>query len=79
MSYLEEYVDWLRGENQALYDELARQEREIKDLKKKIETYERQEKALEKAEQLSNECSVNKHLLYHIADLIDEWRGIPNV
>lgn len=78
MPYLEEYVDWLRGENQALYDELAKQEKEIKDLKKKIETYKRQEIALEKAEQLSNECSVNKQLLYHIADLLDDWRGIPH-
>lgn len=72
MSYLEEYVDWLKDENQALYDALAKQEKENKNLKKKIREYEYREELLNEAEMLKRKADYFDLLLAYF----DEWRGI---
>lgn len=72
MSYLEEYVDWLKEENQALYDELAKREKEIENLRKKIRKYERQEELLDEVETLREKADSYDRLL----EYFDEARGI---
>lgn len=72
MPYKEEYVDWLRGENQALYDALAKQEKENEKLRKKIREYQYQEKLLNEVELLKRKADFFDLLLAYF----DEWRGI---
>lgn len=72
MSYLEEYVDWLKDENQALYDVLAKQEKEIENLKKKIREYEYKEDLLNEAESLKRKADSFDRLL----EYFNEWQGI---
>lgn len=72
MPYLEEYVDWLRCENQALYDELAKREKEIENLRKKVMKYERQEELFEEMETLKRKADSYDRLL----EYFNEARGI---
>lgn len=72
MRYLEEYVNWLKDENQALYDELGKREREIENLRKRIREYEIQEEALKEAESLKAKAESYDRLLGYF----NEWHGI---
>lgn len=73
MEYLEEYVNWLKDENQALYDELANKDKEIENLRKKIKKYERQEKLLNEAESLKKKANYYDQLLEHISMIVGEY------
>ena len=70
MAYLEEYVDWLKYENQALYDK----EKEIEDLRKKIMKYERQEELLKEVETLKEKADSFDRL----SEYFNECWGIFN-
>lgn len=74
MSYREEYVDWLRCENQALYDALAKQEKENEELRKKIRKYERQEELFKEVETLKEKADSFDRL----SEYFNECWGIFN-
>lgn len=74
MPYLEEYVLWLKDENQALYDELAKREKEIENLRKKIRKYERQEELLKEVETLKEKADSFDRL----SEYFNECWGIFN-